>query len=223
MSISLFFLFILLGINIAISVWNCFAVGTVIKDVMAFGGKFQKALVWSAIIQSTIGFSMPIVLLLGYALFTYATGGTDPMLTPEQGATLWQGILSLWWILIIIPGVGSCFIILGHSLWAAYKYRDFASIAVAGWNTVATINNVMSMINNFGGALSHVGELFKIPNHANGVMKIWLYAFVIVIIALIAGFAIAVFLVRFFSRHTTARFDREWTGEEEQGKDAYAR
>jgi hypothetical protein len=86
-------LILLLVLNVVISVWNCYAVGTAWKDVQAFGGTWDKVLAWSGIIQSGVGFSMPVLLVLAYGSVSYLTGSAH--LTPEEGQEVLQSIFSL--------------------------------------------------------------------------------------------------------------------------------
>lgn len=153
-------LVLVLLLNVAISVWNCYAVGSAWKDTMAIGGRFEKAVLWSAVIQSGIGFSMPILLVLAYGSVAYLTAGEEPVLTPTEGAEMMQVIFSLWYVAVIFPILGSGLAIWAHSLRIAYQRRDFASIATAGWNSFAQIHNMVSAVNNFGGAFGDIGELF---------------------------------------------------------------
>jgi hypothetical protein len=48
-----------------------------------------------------------------------------------------NALLSLTYLLIIVPTLGAGMIITIQSWIEAYKRRDFASMAVAGWNTAA--------------------------------------------------------------------------------------
>ena len=188
---------LLLLLNVLISVWNCYAVGTAWKDTMALGGWFEKLLLWCGIIQSGVGFSMPILLVLAYSSVAYLTSGVDPTLSPAEGAEVMQAIFSLWYVAVIFPILGSGLAIWAHSVREAYKRRDFGSIAVAGWNSYAQIHNTVSAVNNLGGALGNVGSLFKGGGDKKGALVI-----AIVAIALVGGFMIAFGLVRYFANRT---------------------
>lgn len=205
---NILLVFVLL-LNILISVWNCYAVGSAWKDVMTLGGTFDKVLMWSGVIQSGVGFSMPILLILSHLSASYLTLGEDPYITPEEGIQLLNWIYSLWYVLIIFPILGSGLAIWAHSLRVAYQRRDFSSIAVAGWNSFAQISNTLSAINNIGGALSEVGSLYKSLLSTKGDFKnkVAILAILIVITSIVLGFIIAFSLVKYFSNKSVSRIE----------------
>ncbi len=183
---------LLVLLNVAISWWNCYAVGSVWREAR---GGFEKLLLYSAAIQSVAGFSVPILLALTWVATTILAGGDDPM-PPEQIKAIWEGVMSLWYVAIIIPVVGSGFIIWGHSVREAWQRRDFASIGIAGWNTVAQVSNTASMFSNFGPALSNVGKLFKGDNAKNGAP---LLVILLVVVALLSSVLLTVYLIQHYA------------------------
>ena len=201
-------LFAVLAINVLISIWNCYAVGSAWKDTMAMGGWFNKTILWSAVIQSGVGFSMPILIILAYIAQAILTNGEKPTLTPEEGRQMMQGIFSLWYVAVIFPVLGSGLAIWAHSLREAYRRRDFASMATAGWNTFAQISNTISAANNLGGALGDVGKLFgDLVGKGDSKSKVATLAIAIAILSIVAGFLIAFGLVRYFASKTTSRIE----------------
>ena len=198
-----------LVLNVLISIWNCYAVGTAWKDTMTLGGWFNKLVLWSAVIQSGVGFSMPILLGLAYGSVTYLTTGAEPTLTPAEGAEMMQAIFSLWYVAVIFPILGSGLAIWAHSLRVAYQRRDFASIATAGWNTFAQIHNTVSAVRNLGGALGNVGELFGkgLGNKGDGKGKLVILIVLLVVVSLVGGFMIAFGLVRYFANRAQSRIE----------------
>lgn len=203
-------LILILILNVGISIWNCYAVGTAWKDTMAIGGWFNKLVLWSAVIQSGVGFSMPILLGLTFGAVAYLTSGTEPELTAAEGAELVQAVFSLWYIAVIFPILGSGLAIWAHSLREAYRRRDFTSIATAGWNTFAQVHNTISAINNVGGAFEVVGELFSkaLSGKGDGKGKIAILVILLVVVSLVLGFLIAFGLVRYFASKTVSRMDQ---------------
>lgn len=202
---------LLLLLNVAISIWNCYAVGTAWKDTMALGTTFDKIVLWSAVIQSGVGFSMPILLMLAYGSVTLLTSGTDPLMTIAQGEQFMQAIFSLWYVAVIFPILGSGFAIWAHSIRAAFQRRDFASIATAGWNSFAQIQNTVSAVNNLGDAIGNVGEFFSGVTSSKGSDskgKAGLLLILIVIVALAAGFMIAFGLIRYFASTSESRLEQ---------------
>ncbi len=187
-------------LNLAISVWNCFAVGRVWNDVKIAGNWFDKLLVWSGVTQAAVGFSMPIMLVLSWATLSYMTTGEKPSLSPEEASEMMQGIFSLWYIAVIFPILGTGLAITAHSIRVAYKRRDFGSVAVASWNTFAQIHNTVGAVNNLGGAFGDVGKLFSGGGDSKG--KALLAMILIVFIAIAGGFLIAISIVKAVARRS---------------------
>ena len=198
-----------LGLNILISIWNCYAVGTAWKDTMAMGSTFDKVLLWSGTIQSGVGFSMPILLVLSTISVSFLTSGEEPTLTPIEGQQLLEWIYSLWYLAVIFPILGSGLAIWAHSIREVYKRRDFTSIATAGWNSYAQISNTLSALENIGGVLSNVGDMFSWLADSKGDARRQLVLLVVllVVISLVAGFMIAVALVKYFSSKSESRLE----------------
>lgn len=201
----------ILLLNVVISVWNCYAVGTAWKDTMALGGGFQKLLLWCGVIQSGVGFSMPILIALTYGSLPFLTGGTEPKLTPVEAAEVMRAIFSLWYVAIIFPVLGSGLAITAHSIRIAYQRRDFASIAGAGWNTFAQVHNTISAVNNLGGALGDVKGLFEgLGGDGDMREKVTAFVFILVILALALGFMITFGLIRYFANHSQSRIEEAY-------------
>ncbi|MBM3261116.1 hypothetical protein FJY93_01720 [Candidatus Kaiserbacteria bacterium] len=199
----------LLALNVAISWWNCYAVGVSWKDVMAMGNWFDKTILWSGVIQSVVGFSMPILLVLAYGAVAVLTSGQPPYLTLEEGRQFMDGIFSLWYLAVIFPVLGSGLAIWAHSLRAAYQRRDFASIATAGWNTYAQISNTLNAYQHVGGAFNSVGQLFSgvLSSKDSGKAKLAFLALIIVVLALVAGVIITFTLVRHYMSTSQSRLE----------------
>ncbi len=219
-------LIVVLTLNILISIWNCYAVGTAWKDTMSIGGGFNKLVLWSALIQSGVGFSMPVLITLAGIVRVFLTSGVNPTLTPEEDQQIMQGIFSLWYIAIIFPILGSGLAIWAHSLREAYRHRDFASIATAGWNTYAQISNTISAAETLGGAFGNVGELFSGVFSGDGdddiKWKLLIVVILIVVIALVSGFMVAFGLVRYFARQTQSRIEEYAKHNELNGQKSYS-
>jgi hypothetical protein len=199
----------ILILNVLISIWNCYAVGSAWKDTMAIGGWFNKLLLWCGIIQSGVGFSMPILIGLTWGAVAFLTSGEHPDLTPAEGQEMMQAVFSLWYIAVIFPILGSGLAIWAHSLREAYRRRNFSSFAVAGWNSYAQIHNTLSAINNLGGAFGNVGEFFGKAMNGKGDAKGKgaILVIMIVILSLVAGFMIAFALVRHFANKAESRIE----------------
>lgn len=200
--------FALLALNVLISVWNCYAVGTAWKDTMAAGGAFSKFLLWSGLIQAAVGFSMPILLVTSFGAIAYLTSGSDPTITVAEGGQFLQWIFSLWYVAVIFPILGTGLAITAHSIHMAWQRRDLSSMATAGWNTYAQIHNTVSAVNHLGGAMGDVGSLFKGANSDDdSKSKLALLAVVVVVFALLGGVMIAFGLVKHFARQERSRLE----------------
>lgn len=206
---SMLLLIGLLLLNVLISVWNCYVVGVSWKDVKAFGGAFEKGVLWCAIIQSGVGFSMPLVLGLTWGSVAILTGGTEPTLTPAQGKEMMEAVFNLWYIAVVFPVLGSGFVIWVYSIREAYRNRDFTSIAAAGWNSYAQVSNMIDAYHQVGGAFGNVWKLFgkAFSGEGDGKAKVAWLVILIVVISLVGGFLIAFGLVRYFARTTQSRLE----------------
>ncbi len=199
----------ILLLNVLISVWNCYAVGSAWKDTMTMGSGFNKLVLWSAVIQSGVGFSMPILLGLTFGSMAFLTSGVEPTLTPQEAKEVISAVMNLWYVAVIFPILGSGLAIWAHSLRIAYQRRDFASIATAGWNSFAQIHNTVSAVNNLGGAFGNIGEFFgkAFSGSSDGKGKVGILVILLVVLSLVGGFMIAFGLVRYFAKSTGSRIE----------------
>lgn len=191
----------LLALNVAIAWWNCYVVGSAWDMVKHHGSRWEKVILWSGAIQSTVGFSMPIVLGLAFVSVGLLSSGEQPTLTKEEAAAFMQGVFSLWYLAVIVPVLGSGFAIWVHSIQIAIQRRDFQSIATAAWNTYANVKN-------FSGAWSGIGDAFKALGNVSpkgsskdsGKVMIVLLLIMIVVVALLAGALITASLIQRYRR-----------------------
>jgi len=114
-----------------------------------------------------------------------------------------QAVMSLWYVGVIFPILGTGFVIWAFSIREAYRRRDFTSFAVAGWNTYAQIHNTLSAVNNLGSTFGNVVKYFETSKGNKGLTVI-----LIVVVSLLLGFMIAVSLVRFFARRADSRIEQ---------------
>lgn len=144
-------LFVILALNFGISWWNARTCGRAWLESKAVGGAI-RVLVWCGAIQSAIGFSsvfmFPLIFLANAAFPDYFT------------ADYVNGALSLWYLTIIFPALGSGLIITIESWIAAYRNHSLMNLGVAGYNTFAQIHNTMNAIDSMGPALKSVGKMF---------------------------------------------------------------
>ncbi len=202
-------LFGIIVLNVLISIANCYTVGVAWKDTMTLGSKFNRLVLWSAIIQSGVGFSMPILIGLTWGSTQLLTMSDDPTLTTVQARQFMEWVFNLWYIAVIFPVLGTGFIIWAYSLREAYRQRDFASIATSGWNTFAQIHNSISAIENVGGAFGSVSDLFRsaLDDVDDWKGAVAIGAILVALISLVGGFMIAFYLVRHFAKTSESRIE----------------
>ncbi|HZP75575.1 MAG TPA: hypothetical protein VFB45_05480 [Pseudolabrys sp.] len=186
-------LLLILALNFAISWWNARSCGRAWEESKAVGGMI-RFIVWCAAVQSAIGFSsvflFPLIFIANAAFPEYFT---------DQYV---QGAISLWYVTIIFPALGSGFVITIESWIVAYRERRLMNIGVAAWNTFAQVHNTIGAINDFGPALKAVGELFTDAIKGRGSAKdkaatIGLMIMVlIVVIAIAAGAILTAVLIK---------------------------
>jgi len=131
-------------------------------------------------------------------------------MSPTEAKVFMDWVFSLWYVAVIFPILGSGLAIWAHSLRIAYQRRDFGSFAVAGWNTFAQVRNTLSAVDNLGGTMGSVGDLFKgaLGGKGDAKGKLAILAIMIVVISLVGGFMIAFGLVRYFARTADSRIER---------------
>jgi hypothetical protein len=142
-------IWLILLLNAGISYWNAYVCGKSWAEAKALGGPVQF-LVWCGAIQSAIGFSSVIALPLMYLVHAVLPGYfTD---------VYFKGAISLWYLSIIFPALGTGFAIMIESWVAAYRERSLLNMSAAAWNTYAQIHNTMSAFSNIGSAFSAVAD-----------------------------------------------------------------
>ena len=179
-------IFVLLCINFAISWFNCYAVGGMWAESKALGG-WPRLLAWCGAIQSAIGFSSVIGFALGAAL--HAFGYLPPSVA--------KAAVSLWYLLIIIPAIGTGLIITIESWIIAFRERSLLNMGTAAYNTFAQIHNMYGAIDGIGDALSGVGDLFFSDSDDDA--PVLLLTIVLVGAALFGGIFLTYALIRKYS------------------------
>lgn len=171
---------IALILNFAVSWWNAYVCGQSWVESKFIGG-FTRVLVWSAAIQSAIGFSS--VYLFGIFGIGYLYHLWPPM--------VYQFAASFWYILVIIPVLGTGILITMQSWQAAYQARNIKSLSAATYNTLVMAHNVAQSVNGFGDALKVVGDGFSSVFGGNDQKSAQTYlvllAIMLVVVALLAG------------------------------------
>ena len=185
-------LYLILALNFGISWWNARSCGRAWAESKAVGGAI-RVLVWCGAIQSAVGFSsvflFPLLFLANAAFPDYFTG--DQL----------NGAVSLWYVTIIFPALGTGLIITIESWIAAYRQHSLMNIGLAAYNTLAQVHNTMGAINGLGPAFQAVGKLFASVaggrGDAKGKAAILgaMIAIAVVVIALSAGVLLTAVLI----------------------------
>ncbi len=142
-----FMLILIMVANVAISFFNARSAGQVWAESRALGG-WIRLLAWCAAIQSAIGFTMVYLIVVGYVALSAG----------YLSSQLFNSLMSLVYLMIIVPAIGTGLIITIQSWIAAFREKSLMNIGVAGWNTFATVYNTYNAVQSFGPALDSVTE-----------------------------------------------------------------
>lgn len=181
---TMLFLVLILGFNCVISFFNARSVGRIWVDSKVIGG-WTRLLAWCGAIQSGIGFSSVFLFLFSFLAYKLQ------YLSPQA----MEAVFSLWYLLIIIPLIGTGLMITIESWIAAFRERSFMNMGIAAYNTFAQVKNTYD-------AVSGIPEAIKgVSNFASG----WgddddnpFYKIIIplVLIALFSGFVLTYVIVQ---------------------------
>jgi hypothetical protein len=143
-------LLIVLILNIGISFWNARVVGLMWPERKVHG-TFIYLVILSAVVQSVLGFSLPILLLeLWVATSAHYVS-----------PAFMEAAIRGWYVFAILPLLGTGLIITAHSWIAAYRERSFGNMATATYNTVAQAHNMYSAVSGIGDAFKGLGGFFS--------------------------------------------------------------
>lgn len=181
----------LLALNGFISWLNCRSAGQVWVEAKKLGG-FMRVLVWCAAIQSAVGFSSILIVFLAFG--AYIGGYLDQ--------AHFSGAMSLWYLLVIFPALGSGLIITIHSLREAWRTRRIGDIGVAAWNTFAQGYNMYNAMDGVPKAFSELGSLFKGSNSDDAKSRMVALLLVIVVLAIVGGVIITAMLINHYAKQT---------------------
>ena len=177
-----FWLIVILALNFGISWWNARACGRAWEESKAVGGAV-RFLVWCGAVQSAIGFSsvflFPLIFLAHAAFPDYYT---------DQYV---QGTVSLWYLTIIFPALGTGLTITIESWITAYRERSLGNLGRAAYNTFAQAHNMMNAVDSIGPALKSVGSMFSSVATSRGDAKGKVAALGLMIAVLVVATAIA--------------------------------
>ncbi|WP_175787508.1 hypothetical protein [Burkholderia anthina] len=175
-------IFLFLALNLAVSWLNCYMLGGIWAESKAVGG-FSRVLAWCGAVQSAVGFSSVIGAVMGYALFV--TGHLPPKVA--------AGAVSLWYLLVIIPVIGTGLLITIQSWIVACRERSLLSMGAAAYNTFAQLHNMYGALDGIPEGLGAVGKLFDSKDKDSAPV---LLAIVLVVVALGGGILLTALLIR---------------------------
>jgi hypothetical protein len=176
---------LLLLLNGAIAWANCWSVGRAWNESRALGG-WIRLLAWCGAIQAAIGFSTLVGFAVGAVL--HVTGHLPPALA--------QQAFSLWYLLVIVPALGTGLVILIESWIVAWRERDLLSLSVAGYNTAAQLHNMYGAVDGIGQAWGNVSKLFGSLSDDSDNGGLALLAVGLMVLALASGAVLTYLLVR---------------------------
>jgi hypothetical protein len=103
--------------------------------------------------MSAIGFS---------SLFMFASLATLSLFLPTESLPTFTKLTSsLWYVLVLVPLLGSGMVITMHSWLAWYREKTVLNSLIAGYNTYAQVKNSWGAVNLLGDALEAVSKPFE--------------------------------------------------------------
>jgi hypothetical protein len=154
-------------VNLAISWFNAWSVGTTWDSAKAKGGA-AYFMNWMGAIMSASGFTWCYLVVLGLlgsvtpmSWFVEAEPGVEVVGTLLDQAAL-QAFADLGYLVIILPILGSGLAITVQTWrhFARKRHRTAGDYAITGWNTFAQVHNTYSAMRHIPGALDGVGSYF---------------------------------------------------------------
>jgi hypothetical protein len=180
---SALLLFLLVALNFGLSWWNAMVCGRNWVEARAVGG-WINYVVWSAAIQSAIGFSSVIAVLI--VVVGSVTGFID-----ERALRL---AMNFWYLLIIFPALATGLMVTIHSWQVAARERDLLSMGSAGYNTVAMAHNAYSAVDGIGAAFSGITSFFETEDDDQA--SLFVLALLIVAVAILGGVLLTATLIQ---------------------------
>lgn len=163
-------------LTLGLSYWNARVCGQVWVEANALGG-WLRLVVWSGAVQSAIGFSALLLLLLGVIM---SATGVLP-------ASMASGMASLWYLLIIIPVLLTGWVITIHSWISLARDRSLINLAATGWNTYASISNTYGAVQGVSSAWSNVKEMIPDVDSEDIQGAAWIAVIAAVVGSLVGG------------------------------------
>ena len=138
-------IYLMLVVNFAIAWLNCWSCGRSWAESKALGG-WVRLLTWCGAVQAAVGFSSVAGALIGAVAMHL---GYLPPLAAAQA-------MDLWYLLIIVPVLGSGLILMIESWIHVCRERTLSNMTEAAWNTYAQIHNTYGALQGMGSAFDGV-------------------------------------------------------------------
>jgi len=165
-------LMLVLVLNLGISFWNAYAVGTTWVEAKHAGG-YRRFITWCGAIMTDIGFTWCILVILG--LVANQVGWLN-----DDSTNL---LFNMGYVFIVPFLLFAGFAITFDSWARAYRTEQHraAHLGVAGWNTFASVYNTYNAVNTFGDALGKIfdelGKMSKNKDSAQLVLVLIIFIF----------------------------------------------
>lgn len=140
---------LLIAVNLLISAYNAWAVGSMWAECKEAGG-WSKLSAYAGWTMSACGFTWVYALVIGIIASSFG------FITEAQ----LQQVVSLVYLLIIFFVIGSGLVAMINSWVAVYRERSVSNMGAAGWNTFAQVYNTYSAIEAIPQAWSSVKDIF---------------------------------------------------------------
>ena len=144
----IFYILFTLGISV-LNAWSC---GKSWNDTRIAGG-WQHFLNWCGATMSAVGFTWVYLIIVALAA---GPGGFNKLSEHRI-----EQLVSLGYLAVIIPCIGSGIAITIQSWAHFWRNRTFGNAAVAGYNTWADLHNMYTAAHEIPSMLDNVGDLFK--------------------------------------------------------------
>lgn len=170
-------------VNFAISAFNAWACGKSWNETKHVGG-FVHFMNWMGAVMSASGFTWCYLILLALLGSVIPIEQESGAAAPLLDAHMLEAVMSLGYLTIIGPIIGSGLALTIQSWSHFWRRRTFGSAAVAGWNTSAQVYNVYNAASLIPQSVGKVGSFFTSDDSDSGKGTIVL---LLVVLALFGG------------------------------------
>ena len=196
MALSSIFLIFYILLTLAISAFNAWSVGSMWFETKITGG-IPRLMAYAGAIMSASSFTYVYAILIGMA--ANAFGFLDD--------AHFGMMLSLVYLFLIIPIIGSGIAITINSWIIAYKQRTWTNMGIAGWNTFAQAYNMYNAISGIPASVKSVTGLFGGKTDKDNIQAKIVIG--IAIVALLGGILTTTFIIRTVARSHANNFKQK--------------